>query len=166
MKKERIYANENDSITILSRIKHVQAKKYSFLKEKAPKIFIDNFDKEINYLWAQYKNGKRYLKDIEDTVDIPEYDDLYEDITNTMSDEEKKNLAIKHMGEKLVEENWEKEGECIHCGNKYILKDSKVVKSKLSDNREYILCPYDKCDGSFLDFVITKGVDNEKNNNN
>ncbi len=47
--------------------------------------------------------------------------------------------------------------ECIHCGDKFLFKEAKVIKlsSKYTHNpMEYIVCKnYPECDGDLIDFI-------------
>ena len=46
--------------------------------------------------------------------------------------------------------------ECIHCGNKFVLNEFKVVR-EMAYGKEYIVCKhYPECDGSIIDFVPVK----------
>lgn len=155
MHLEKKYLPSEPTETILSRIEGIQARKEHFKKMNAPSVITEGMDNEIQALWDHYNKGTRYIHDIDEMEEVLDYDDEYEDITSEYSEDRKKELAIEHFGKEWVDENWDKEGLCIHCDKRYVFKDSKVVKSKLTDDI-YILCPHDQCDGSYLDFVDRK----------
>jgi hypothetical protein len=149
---------DNGKQTILDTIKIRQERKTRFEGMKAPEAIINIEQAAIDELWQHYAEGKRYLNeiyDLEETIEVPDYEDIYENITDQFTPEEKKLLAISHMGKEYVDKYWEVEGECIHCDGKYILKDSKVVK-EIETGDVWIECPHKNCNGSFLDFMPIK----------
>lgn len=115
------------------------------------KCMYDWQDKEIAYLWEQYAKGKRRLIDIEDMVEVYDFDDLYEDITNQFTPEQKKQYLINNLPVKV--DYWNKVGKCMHCGKFYLYNDSRIIKDK-NTGFEYISCKYPDCDGTVIDFIV------------
>jgi hypothetical protein len=56
----------------------------------------------------------------------------------------------------FVENKWDTEVECIHCGRTFLFNDAVI-------ENELIVCPYEDCDGSLIDFMPT-GIMSTQNN--
>ncbi|PKL92262.1 MAG: hypothetical protein CVV21_05780 [Candidatus Goldiibacteriota bacterium HGW-Goldbacteria-1] len=49
-------------------------------------------------------------------------------------------------------EEFNEKVECIHCGNKFIFNEFKVIR-EMESGHEYIVCKhYPECDGTIIDF--------------
>ena len=90
---------------------------------------------------------------------------LYKEIT-PKTVKERKDYYIKNCVEiSLYGDLWDKEVECLHCGEKFKFNDFKVIKEKPEHNEdgmEYIVCKhYPKCDGSLIDMFPVEDEEKE-----
>lgn len=101
------------------------------------------YDKQISFLTQQFKNGKKYMEDIE------EY--YHENRFKTLEIKDKEKYWNEHNCFPSIK--YTDTVTCIHCGDKFPVSEYCVEKDLITGN-EYICCKNHKtCSGTLIDFT-------------